>query len=331
MKTNKTKTNKTKTNKTNKTNKKTRLVNNYTRKQKQQFTDQILHLEKEDILKDFSRLREIGCDLKGKEISRIGNNTVNKFTLEERLNTIGNKGVSFFDVWKNHIILKKQYPYLQQMVNYYKNHKINISEIKMWVRIFNLYYGSISIFKPLTAMDIYCKYKPTSILDFTMGWGGRLVGACALDIPKYTGIDYNDRLIIPYKKLTTFMQENSKTKIKTYFEDALTIDYSKIDYDMVLTSPPYYNIEIYGGQENTTQKQYTKDEWDIHFYIPIIEKTFKYLKKGGHYCLNIPVELYERVAKKILGKPNEKILLVKSKRLKGEKEKYHEYIYVWVR
>ena len=37
----------------------------------------------------------------------------------------------------------------------------------------------------------------------------------------------------------------STTKIRMYFEDATKFDYSKIEYDMVLTSPPYYALEKY--------------------------------------------------------------------------------------
>ena len=41
------------------------------------------------------------------------------------------------------------------------------------------------------AMEIYTKYQPTTVLDFCAGWGGRLVGACALNIKEYIGIEMN--------------------------------------------------------------------------------------------------------------------------------------------
>jgi len=177
-------------------------------------------------------------------------------------------------------------------------------------------------FKAIIAMNIYCKYKPTSILDFTMGWGGRLVGACALNIPKYTGIDLNTDLKQPYTEMVTFLKQYSSTKIKLYFKDALKVDYSKIDYDLVLTSPPYYNIEIYKG----TQK-ITKEEWNKNFYEPLFSKTWEHLKKGGYYCLNVPEEVYKNVCLKIFGRPTHKILLPKAKRFANST--YKEYIYVW--
>jgi DNA modification methylase len=162
-----------------------------------------------------------------------------------------------------------------------------------------------------------------------MGWGGRLVGACAVDVPKYIGIDLNTSLKKPYTDMIKMLKPLTDTKIDVRFKDALKVDYSKLDYDMVFTSPPYYNLEIYEG---TVKK--TKDDWDDQFYKPIFTKTWTHLKKGGHYCLNVPREVYERVCLDIFGKADELIPLVKAERKKvGEakdpKKKYGEFIYVW--
>lgn len=297
--------------------------NNYTKKQKQTIANKIYNLTEKDVLEDFNKLREFGCNYH-KEFSQIGNKVVNKYTLVERLNTMGSKNINFYDLYYNRNYFKNK-PFVKKMVDYYKKNRVSYNEAKVFFRISNLYFSAISIFKPLIAMKIYCIYKPTSILDFTMGWGGRLVGACALDIPNYIGIDSNSNLREPYNKMTEFLKKNSKTNVKLYFQDALTVDYSKLNYDLVLTSPPYYNIEKYGTHGNDKNK--TKEQWEKEFYIPIFERTFKYLKKGGYYCLNISKEVYEKVARKTLGKPSIKMLLPKVKRFTDEK--YEEFIYIW--
>jgi hypothetical protein len=172
-------------------------------------------------------------------------------------------------------------------------------------------------------MDYYCRFRPNSVLDMTMGWGGRLVGACALDVPKYIGIDANVHLRGPYKQMTKFLASQCKTKVELYFQDALTVDYTQLDYDMVLTSPPYYNIEKYNSVESYTQK----DEWDAVFYRPLFLRTYKSLKRGGHFCLNIPVELYERVCVRLMGDAQMRFELKKESRSKSDT--YKEYVYVW--
>ena len=182
--------------------------------------------------------------------------------------------------------------------------------------------GNVGIFRPILTKNMICEYKPTKMLDFTMGWGGRLVGACSENIEHYIGIDLNNKLKPLYEKMKKTLNELSTTKITLIFKDALLVDYSKLDYDFVLTSPPYYNIEIYRNNKVLTEK-----EWNEKFYEPIFSLTFKYLKKNGHYCLNVPKNVYDSVCVKILGKCDKSIPLGKPVRKKDDI--YNEYIYVW--
>ena len=58
----------------------------------------------------------------------------------------------------------------------------------------------------------------------------------------------------------------------------------------------------------------TKEEWNIKFYKPLFQKTFTHLREGGHYCLNVPEEIYKDCCIPILGKCSFKILLKKEDR-----------------
>ena len=299
--------------------------------QKSSIINNLSSITKEEALADYKKLREeVGCNglTKISPLSKIGNKFVDFFTFPQRIETKGKTGMNFFDFWEKKSIYAKK-AYIQKIIAFYKRTAPNTPVLKVWVRIFNLGFGSITIFRPLVAMGIYCRYKPTSVLDFTMGWGGRLVGACAVDVPKYIGIDLNPTLKEPYAKMIDMLKPLTNTKITIMFQDCLKVDYSKIDYDMVLTSPPYYNIEIYTG----STKQ-SKDDWDNNFYEPILRMTWTHLKKGGHYCLNVPKEVYERVCQKVLGNADDFIPLVKSQRSRigstaNPNKIYAEFIYVW--
>jgi hypothetical protein len=288
--------------------------------------EQLKPIKEQDIIEDFRVLRDIGKHkITVQHLnSKLGSDIVDYFTFAERLHTTGNHGIDFFDFLKQLPELKKK-DYVKNMVRFYKTdpEKKNTPPMKMWYRIFSLYFGSINIFKPLVAMNIYKMFGAKSVLDPTMGWGGRFIGAAALDITHYIGIDMNVALREPYQKMKRFLSQTSSTKATLLFKNALKVNYSLYKYDMVFTSPPYYNIEKY----NNTKTWETKEEWNTEFYIPLFTKTMAGLDVGGWYCINIPIEIYDNVCYHLWGKANKKIPLNISSRLKDGT--YKEYIYCW--
>ena len=275
---------------------------------------------KNDIIKDFYKLQNIDY-YSTSPLSLVGNKVVDFFTFRERLKTKGSHGVSFIDFLEYIEKYNQKNWYIKFLE---KNSRKNKSLIYNQYALFRIYFGPINIFKPLNAVMVYKIYHPKTVLDFTMGWGGRLVGAASLNID-YIGIDNNMNLVKPYQDMVEFLKEYSTSNIQLFFEDCLSIDYSKLDYDMVLTSPPYYNTEIYGE----TAPFKTKEEWNRFFYIPIIQRTYKYLKKDGYYCLNIPIPIYEYIVAPMLGECSLKIPLPIVSRKPDSK--YKEFIYVWIK
>jgi len=293
------------------------------RKTKKKIINQLSNITKQQALNSFRKLKTVRCK-KQRPMAKIGNDFVDYFTYSERLNTDGNKGIDFFDFYENRALHKKQ-KYIRKMLDFYRKERgLTETDPRVWKYIFNMYFGAINIFKPLNAIEIYCRFQPTAVLDFTMGWGGRLTAAVALGIPRYTGIDLNRNLRKPYQDMIKTLKnagEIDNTVIDLRFQDATTVDYSRIEYDMVFTSPPYYNIELYRG---TGEK--TEEEWNHEFYIPVFRETMRYLKPNGYYCLNIPERIYKLVCLGLFGKYWQKIALKKSDRVDSP---YKEYIYVW--
>jgi hypothetical protein len=273
---------------------------------------------KNDIIKDFHKLQNTDYRFTS-PLSLIGSKTVDFFTFGERLKTKGSHGISFIDFLEN-IDKYNQKDYYIKFLE--KNSRKNKSLLYNRYALFRVYFGSVNIFKPLNAVMVYKQFQPKTVLDFTMGWGGRLVGACSQNI-NYIGIDNNMNLKKPYQDMVEFLKTYSTSNIQLFFEDCLNIDYSTLDYDMVLTSPPYYNTEIYG--DNTPYK--TKEEWNQLFYIPIIKMTYESLKIGGYYCLNVPIPIYENICVDLLGECSQKIPLPIVRRKLDSK--YKEFIYVW--
>jgi 16S rRNA G966 N2-methylase RsmD len=300
------------------------IQESYTNEQKIDISKQIKNITLEDIEKEMKKLIDIGINASTMSPrSRIGNNIVDYFTFSQRLSTKGKYNVNFYEFIVNIDEFKKK-KFIQNMLHYYETVKNKTKKKNYYTvlkEVYNICISAINIIRPLVYMEIYIKYKPLCVLDFCAGWGGAAVAACALNIPKYIGIEINNSLVTPYKNLIDFLQERSKTKIQMIFDNAITIDYSKLDYDLVFTSPPYYFIQKY---ENNTE-YVSKKEMDEKFYVPLFSNTYKNLQPNGIYALNINKEVYENVCVKLFGQAHYSYPYKKSKR----QNNYDEIVYVW--
>ena len=158
---------------------------------------------------------------------------------------------------------------------------------------FRINLGSVVMFKSTTAKYLYQKYNATSVLDPTAGWGGRMLGAWALGID-YTGIDTNTNMKPAYDSMIDVLDNKTpaifeKPNLQMIWQSALDVDFSKLDYDFVLTSPPYVNLEIYEHMEpwESDEKFYKE------FFIPLWQKCIDNIKAGGTICFNISPKMYD--------------------------------------
>jgi len=275
-----------------------------------------------------------GSGIEFNERCRIGNNIVDFFTFQERLETRGKYDVTFYDFVKNIEEFKKK-KFIQNMFTYYstvKNARGLKNEYIVLKEVYNICISAINIFRPLMAVEVYTKYKPSVILDPCAGWGGRAVGAAVCENVRYFGIDINHSLQIPYQNMCAFLNSRCKSnpnidsRIHMTIADAVTYDYSQIEpkYDMVFTSPPYYFIEKYN--HNKTYDN-SKDEMDEQFYEPLFSNTFLHLLTGGCMALNVNREIYERVCVRLFGPAHQTMNCKKSKR----QNDYREMIYIWIK
>lgn len=280
---------------------------------------EIRNITPENALKDYNNLK----NNKYMPQSKIGNKSMDYFFFEYRLETKSKTGKSFFE-WLETEPLEKLY---NQKIYNYKKEKEKTNHYTALYYPYILYQGSINAFKPIIAKDLYNKYKPKTILDFSAGWGGRCLGAMVLDI-NYIGFDTNINLKTAYDNMIKTYP--SKSDVKMYYEDSSKVDYSKFEYDMVFTSPPYFmkkkNRPLEDYQFMPKYDNY--DDFNNKFLFPVIKNTYNHLKNNGIYAINVNNDIYENI-KGILGECDQKIQLNLNKRIK--KFDYNEYIYIWIK
>jgi len=176
----------------------------------------------------------------------------------------------------------------------------------------------VVFFKPSTAKFLYKKFGATKVLDPTAGWGGRMIGAWALDI-QYTGIDTNVAMEDAYNAMIDRLDSD---KMKMIFDDCLNVDFSAIDYDFVLTSPPYINLELY---ENMTRYESDKVFY-TKFLIPLLDKCLANIKDSGYVCFNISPQMYSDLLKNGYRACDMEYDLLQQKRMGKDKQ---DKIYCW--
>jgi hypothetical protein len=287
-------------------------------------SQQIKNITMEDVENEMNKLIEIGknADTMSSRC-RTGNNIVDYFTFKERLETKGKYDVNFFEFIERIDEFKKK-KFIQTMLTYYKDVKNKNGQKNQYIvykEVYNICISAINIMRPLNCMEIYTKYNAKRVLNFCSGWGGSTVAAAALNLDAFYGIDINKDLKDSYDNMLTYLKTKSTTFFDIQFCDAITIDYNKLNYDTVFSSPPYYFLEKYANNI----KFESKKDMDEKFYKPLFINTYNGLQIKGHYIINICKEVYNNVLKQILGEAHEIFPLKKSKR----QNNYTEMVYIW--
>lgn len=124
-----------------------------------------------------------------------------------------------------------------------------------------------------------------TVFDPCMGWGGRMLGATSLGW-NYIGCDPNIETYTCLQKLSEFVDVEDQTKL--YNIGAESMDYSKMKVDVVITSPPYFNLEVYNHDDNQSyNKHSTYEMWRDNWYIPLIENCLNILHDDGISAWNV--------------------------------------------
>ncbi len=145
----------------------------------------------------------------------------------------------------------------------------------------------VSNFRPSVAKYIYDNYSGYGkVLDFSCGFGGRLIGAIASNkVHKYVG---TDPCVPTYKGLLKIKEELNTNKEIVIYNSAFEDLKLKEKFDLAFSSPPYFHQEKYGDEEGQSYIRYpTVNEWRDKFLKAVIKNCYKYLKKDGYFILNI--------------------------------------------
>lgn len=188
------------------------------------------------------------------------------------------KDKSFSELWGDTNLLKKV------LIWNRKSHSTPyLSELKRGI-YFCAGITKSTMYRPQIAKII--THNKNTVFDPCAGWGGRLLGAVSNKC-KYYAFEPNTKTYENIQKLIKFLGVEKYVVI--FNDDVLNID--KYDFpkcDIVLTSPPYYNVEIYCDEESQSINNISSyNEWVDKFLEPAIIKSIEKLNEYGSSCWNV--------------------------------------------
>jgi hypothetical protein len=264
-----------------------------------------------ELVKDLKSLISFKADVNERKF--CGNKTLYHFMLDELCRVSVKNKPSLYDIFQDPVMKRK----LAEKV--IKLNRTGSDANRMFeAERFN---GAVVFFKPATAKFLYKKFQATHVLDPTAGWGGRMLGAWSLGIP-YTGFDTNTNLTVPYENMKKVMEEIKPVNATMNWQSCLEGDFANIDYDFVLTSPPYINLETYSHMS----KYESNAKFYKEFLIPLIEKCLANIKRNGWVCFNISPEMYKDLVAYGMRKADMEEDLLQQKKLGKDK---CDKIYCW--
>jgi len=145
--------------------------------------------------------------------------------------------------------------------------------------------SKVTIYRPLLTKRIVQEFQAKEVLDVCIGWGGRMLGSACVDGVSYTGIEPFTKT---YEGLSKIKQELSLDNVTLYNDVAENVlpTLDKI-YDLAITSPPYYNLELYSDETTQSHHYGSYEDWIDKFLKPIVYGVLDKLVEGGKSCWSV--------------------------------------------
>jgi SAM-dependent methyltransferase len=149
----------------------------------------------------------------------------------------------------------------------------------------------VANFRPLAAKAVFQQLSGdrARVLDFSAGFGGRLLGALALN-RHYIGIDpahQQTRGLNRMVRALSCLAPGVAEVRQGCAEDLLPLMPSS-SIDLVFSSPPYFDHERYSNERTQSFNRYPSyGEWRERFLAVVVRETRRLLRPNGYLVLNV--------------------------------------------
>jgi len=152
----------------------------------------------------------------------------------------------------------------------------NISEL-----LKKLKFSPVTVYSPIMTKRILEELECKTVFDPCIGWGGRMVGTTCLGSSHYTGCEPCITTFQGLERIKNDLGLDSQVNlINKPVEEALDNELKYMMFDCCITSPPYYNLEIYSDEDTQSINNFpTYKLWLEKFIEPIIKYVSEHVTK----------------------------------------------------
>jgi hypothetical protein len=153
--------------------------------------------------------------------------------------------------------------------------------------------GNVTKYRTVTSKAIVQYFGAKRVFDPCSGWGGRMLGTLAAgSTTYYCGCEPDPNTCTGLLNILSdaAIPESDTNRAEIWnepVEKVLPIVQTEEKYDMILTSPPYFNLELYTSGEQSTLTYPTWDEWVTNWLKPVILGCLQCLKPSGTSCYSV--------------------------------------------
>ena len=160
-----------------------------------------------------------------------------------------------------------------------------LSELRRGI-YFNYKLAKSTMYRPQMAKMVVTNLGAKRVLDPCAGWSGRMLGSVAAGA-EYIAFEPNTETYEGLLKLIKLLGIEDKVRIIN--DSALEMDkYDIGEFDLILTSPPYFDLEVYSHEDTQSIKGCdTYSMWVNNFLKPLIELSISHMKQNGWSCWNV--------------------------------------------
>ena len=143
--------------------------------------------------------------------------------------------------------------------------------------------SNVTKYRAPLAKVIVEEFGASSVLDPCIGWGGRMLGAIAAGAT-YTGCEPCLLTVVGLQGILKDIGRTATIIAQPAEEGLLGLS---CEYDMILTSPPYFNLEVYDSSSTQSITDHTWSTWVAEWLDPVIRMSLGLLKTGGVSCWSV--------------------------------------------